>query len=125
MSATGARSVAALVVAVAAVLHLWAHVVSAHTGASSFLLATQSSGLDHDVPCSGDHHDGQAHPDEFVVSPAQYEVVAGPGWHPVSFAFQAPVIWHGPAMVGASCRSPPCGHRARAWVTRTLEVCRP
>jgi hypothetical protein len=115
---------AAFVVAVATVLHLWAHVVSAPTGACPHGQATQPHDLDHDHD-PGDHHDGQAHPDGFVVPAADHEVAAAPGWHPIPPAFRAPLIWHRPAPEGASCRSPPYGHRARARMTRTLEVCRP
>jgi hypothetical protein len=144
MALRGSRGVATVLVAMATLLHLWAHAVANpdidaspldHVGCP---VHDRDEGLDHDPGDGHDHHDhdpgderdphhhhdSMQHPDGFLVSSGDHEVVAGSTWYPVTPTTCDPPWAARRLALGVPCRSPPYGHAARTQMTHTLEVCR-
>jgi hypothetical protein len=111
----------AALIGILTVAHLWAHATAPYDQHTPSAYQVASPSFPH--PAQQHAHGRVAHADLFSLpAPASRPVrqAALIAWSPCVL-----VVPPVPAVRMASARAPPCGHRARAVRTHTLEVYRP
>jgi hypothetical protein len=100
------------------VAHLWTHACAPYDGSNRLSAPTMESGFGE--PERG-HHDETAHPKAFTIP-------TGEGVLPAPSTFESDLallpLPTSTQLTSRPGRDPPRGYRARAVLTRTLEICR-